>query len=132
MFRAFACGLVLCGAVSLLGCGGGGDKPQLATVSGQVTLDGNPLANVSVVFESENGQVSYGGTDSTGKYELSFRDGAKGAEVGKNTVRISTVLDHPEPPGYKDPIPAKYNADSTLSVEVQPGPNTHNFELQSK
>ncbi len=132
MLRAFACGLVLCGAFSLSGCGGGGDKPELATVTGVVTLDNEPLTNASVSFESENGKVAFGGTDASGKYELVYKDGAKGAEPGKNTVRITTVLENPPGQGYKDPIPAKYNSESTLSVEVQPGSNTHDFQLQSK
>jgi hypothetical protein len=123
-------------AVSSLGIAGcsssSADMPELAPVSGVVTLDGKPMSNVSVVFESENGQIATGHTDAEGHYELLFRDGEKGAEIGKNTVRIETVLDAPPPPGYRDPIPAKYNKASQLTVEVKPGDNTHDFALTSK
>lgn len=122
-------------AISLLGIAGcsssSAEMPELAPVSGVVTLDGQPLDNVSVVFVSEKGQVASGTTDAEGHYELTFRDGEKGAEIGKNTVRIKTVLDAPPPPGYRDPIPAKYNAASQLTVEVKPESNTHDFALTS-
>jgi len=116
-------------SVSLGGCTAPADTPDLSTVTGQVTLNGAPAANVTVTFQSANGQVAYGNTDADGKYELMFRNGAKGAEQGPNTVRIETVLDAPPVPGYKDPIPAKYNTASNLSVTVEPGGNSFDFEL---
>lgn len=106
--------------------------PNLGEVSGTVTLDEKPLPNVSVAFESQSGQVSFAKTDDEGHYELIFRDGVMGAEVGHNTVRIETVQDAPPGPGYRDPIPAKYNRDTKLVVEVAEGENTHDFVLSSK
>lgn len=124
--------IVVASSVGAIGCSSqSADMPELAPVSGVVTLDGQPVTNASVTFESEKGQVAYGNTDAEGRYELSFRDGFKGAEVGKNTVRIETTLDAPAPPGYRDPIPAKYNQASELSVDVQSGENTHDFTLES-
>jgi len=105
------------------------DLPDLATVSGTVTMDGKPLSRVSVFFESANGHGAAGTTDQNGRYELYFSGDTKGAEVGANTVRITTVLDFPTPPDYRDPIPAKYNSSSELTVTVQPGTNTHDFAL---
>lgn len=118
--------------VLLIGCSGKVDAPPLGTVTGKVTLDGKPVTNAIVNFESANGQVAFGNTDPSGNYELKFRDGLKGAEVGMNKVRIETILDAPPPAGYKDPIPAKYNSRSTLQMSVQAGKNTHDFELTSK
>jgi len=106
--------------------------PDLGKVSGTVTLNDKPLANASVSFESEGGQVSFGKTDEQGHYEIKYRDGVMGAEVGTNTVRIETVLDAPAGPRYRDPIPAKYNRDTTLTVDVTEGENTHDFALVSK
>jgi len=107
------------------------DSPDLATVSGTVTLDGKPLSKASVGFESASGHAAYGTTDENGRYELYFTGNTKGAEIGANTVRITTVLDFPTPPDYKDPIPAQYNESSELKVTVQPGANTHDFALES-
>jgi len=130
MFK-FACIALVCAVsvASISGCTPPDDTPDLSTVSGRVTLSGAPVANVTVTFQSANGQVAYGNTDADGKYELMFRNGAKGAEQGANTVRIETVLDAPPAPGYKDPIPPKYNTASDLSVTVAPGGNTFDFEL---
>lgn len=123
-------GLVL--TVFVAGCGKpAADLPDLAPVTGTVTMNGEPLANASVEFISANGQVASGTTDAGGKYELVYVGGNKGAELGENTVRITTVLDAPAPPGYKDPIPAKYNESSELKVKVEPGTNTHDFALES-
>ncbi|MEX0794028.1 MAG: carboxypeptidase-like regulatory domain-containing protein [Pirellulaceae bacterium] len=108
------------------------DLPELAPVSGTVTLDGAPVTNASVIFESANGTVTFGNTDASGKYELTYRDGYQGAEVGENTVKIETVLDNPPGAGYKDPIPAKYNRATELKVDVQKGQETHDFELKSR
>ena len=116
----------------LAGCGTSSDGPEIAPVSGVVTLDGKPVTNASVVFESSNGVVAFGNTNGEGVYELNYLDGQKGAEVGSNTVRIETVLDAPPPANYRDPIPAKYNQRSELKADVQPGQNTHDFALQTK
>lgn len=118
-----------------VGCGGGtaDDAPQLGQVTGTVTIDGNPLANVSVTFTSEKNQVSFATTDDQGKYELTYRGSNKGAEVGTQKVIIETVLEAPAGPGYKDPIPAKYNKQTTLTATVKEGENPPiDFALDSK
>jgi len=106
------------------------DLPDLATVTGTVTMGGEPLENVSVEFTSANGQAASGATDANGKYELTYSGDVKGAELGENTVRITTILDHPTPPDYKDPVPAKYNEATELKVTVEAGANTHDFALE--
>ena len=124
--------LCLASMVFVAGCSpsASGDSPDLAPVSGTVTMGGEPLSGASVVFESASGHASYGATDASGRYELTFKGDAKGAVVGANTVRITTVLDHPAPPDYQDPIPAKYNQSSELKVTVEAGANTHDFALE--
>jgi len=121
-------GLVL--LVFVVGCSSSsGDLPDLATVSGTVTLGGQPLSGASVLFESASGQGAAGTTNESGRYELYFSGETKGAEIGVNRVRITTVLNFPTPPDYKDPIPARYNESSELTVTVQAGANTHDFAL---
>ncbi|HBJ38011.1 MAG TPA: hypothetical protein DDZ51_25295 [Planctomycetaceae bacterium] len=105
------------------------ELPNTAKVNGTVTVAGSPARNLSITFESEGGQAAFGVTDDSGNYELTAAAGTKGAEIGVNTVRIETMLDAPAPAGYKDPIPAKYNKESTLKVTVEAGENTHNFDL---
>ena len=55
-----------------VGCGGG-RGPQLGSVTGTITLNGEPLPGVSVTFIPEDqGSPSYGGTDLNGVYRLQF------------------------------------------------------------
>ena len=126
--------LTVIGAVLMLsvaGCpGSSADVPDLATVSGTVTMGGEPLGGALVEFMSAGGQIGSAVTDASGKYELAYKGDTKGAEIGENTVRITTVLDHPTPPDYVDPIPAKYNEATELKVTVATGANTHNFDLE--
>ena len=118
------------------GCGdsGGSDQPDLGTVTGVVTMDGQPLANVTVSFTPENGRPSFASTDDAGNYELGYLEGAKGAVIGKHSVRIATPQENPSSDGQddKDPIPAKYNENTTLSADVKAGANTFDFQLESK
>ncbi len=122
--------LVVCALLSSVGCAGGGeDTPDLGQVTGTVAMDGAPLANVTVTFNSSDGQASFGTTDAEGKYELTYRGDAKGAKIGDHKVTIETPLEAPPEPGYKDPIPAKYNSKTTLTAIVKAGDNTIDFEL---
>lgn len=107
--------------------------PDLAPVTGVVTMDGKPLPKVTVAFTNDaNGQVSFGGTDDAGKFELTYSGRHKGASIGANTVRITTSTDNPVGPEWKDPIPAKYNKKTELKADVQPGGVLIDFELSSK
>jgi hypothetical protein len=125
-------------ALVLCGCG---ESARYVPVSGTVYLDDQPLANAMVTFQpmAPEGQIetagvgSYAMTDQNGRYTLKVaseqpRDGAL---VGKHRVRIAT------PPNKKantdsdsalgsgnelvDPIPARYNSESTLTFDVPPG-----------
>jgi hypothetical protein len=120
-------GMCLSAAI-LCGCGGPGkDVPKLGTVTGVVTLDGEPLENAMVQFVPDHARMSGGKTDAQGKYELNFNERLKGAAIGKHKVRI-TVGSPMEP----QKIPAKYNVQTELTAEVKEGPNTINFDLTSK
>lgn len=123
-------------SVCLLGCGSSG--PEIASVEGTVTLDGQPLANASVVFVPEGGRPAGASTDAQGKYVLNFSGGRKGALPGKNVVRISTLMGETTDdngqmvPGTPETIPAKYNAQSTLEFNVEAGKvNVADFALES-
>ena len=81
----------------LIGCGTG---PRLAPVSGTVTLDGEPVDQVRVVFEPVMGEAdvttevyysSFGITDDNGHFEMKTEVEGKvrpGALVGGHTVRF--------------------------------------------
>ena len=120
-----------------IGCSSGG--PEIAQVSGRVTMDGKPLANASVVFIPENGRPAGAATDADGRYVLNFTEGRRGAIPGKNSVRITTQRETEKDengktvvPGSPETIPMEYNAASTLEFTVEPKKkNVANFELKS-
>ena len=114
-----------------VGCSGVDKGPELAEVVGKVTLDDQPLANARVVFIPEDGPASGAITNEAGEYELMGKSGAKGGVPGKNRVEISTDLEGTGDRA-KEKVPARYNTASTLSVQVEPGSNGHDFKLESK
>ena len=118
---------------------------NLATVSGMVTLDDEPLAGARVIFESADLTYSYGVTDSSGSYSLMFNSEQEGVTPGDKIVRISmgSALEESET-GEGDEsesdgevtaseirIPERYNRDSELTEVVEPGSQTIDFELSS-
>jgi len=124
---------IVCGLLLATGCTPKPKgMPDLAPVTGTVTFDGQPLATATISFSTPGGQVSVGGMDGGGRYEMRYSGPYKGVAIGPNTVSITTRTDHPVGPNWKDPIPAKYNKKSELTVDVKPGPNTFDFELTSK
>jgi hypothetical protein len=129
--------LALLGFCSLNGCGTGG--PALGQVEGTVTLDGVPLPGARVIFSPvDGGRSSMGVTDGSGHYELEFAAGSKGAMVGKHRVTISTFEagekdDSGQLVGFvPERVPAKYNTNTTLEVEVKRGHQVIDFPLQSR
>ena len=108
------------------GCGQSG--PDVAPVSGRITLDGRPLASADVAFQPDGAQrASSGRTDADGRYELMFKRGQPGALVGQHTVRISVSREIVRNPPQ---IPARYDTQSELRREVKVGEeNVFDFDL---
>ena len=128
--------------VALHGCDSSGMK--YAPVTGKVTMDGKPLAKVSVVFSPVPkpgsqiaGDTAGGLTDENGQYTLktSTANGLKdGAQVGKHNVRISLQETRGEGDRSitREKLPKKYNEQTTLTADVTAGGPPINFELTSR
>ena len=124
------------------GCGYRSSDIDLADVSGTVTLDGKPLANVLLTFVPDTGRSSFGTTDAAGFYQLKYTGDTDGAVLGEHKVVIESLA--AVDGGFSDPsiehsnadskelVPRKYNARSTLKREVASGSNTIDFELTSR
>jgi hypothetical protein len=130
--------LLFLAASLLIGCGG----PKITTVTGTVTLNGQPLANALVNFQPlgegkvEPGPGSTGRTNEKGEYALKIIGGGNGAVVGKHRVAIYAALDDGKTRPNEDRrtrqperVPAQYNVKSTLTFEVKPGKNVADFSL---
>ena len=140
----------------LIGCGGGATDADygslgLVSASGTVTLDGSPLAGATVQFEADDQTYSVGATDSNGYYSLQFNSEKSGVIPGRKTVRITTSSggdsdDSSDGASEKDSdspaagdaakeastaVPACYNRESKLTVEVTSSGTTFNFDLKS-
>ncbi len=132
----------------LIGCSSdvGDDKPREA-VSGTVLMDGQPLPKGVILFapEGKSGEASASATGTIENGEFSIPR-TQGPVPGKYKVLISHTdqteghvkIELKKPgkksaAGPKETIPAKYNAQTTLSHEVKKGGDSGlKFELQSK
>ncbi len=144
--------MVLTVLVGLLGGCGGNAGPELAPAHGTITLNGQPLkgARVTFVSQREGGSIGIGTTDAEGHYQIGFTATRMGAPVGPTLVRISKMVRDPAPrvraeqEGEEgggvadgddgevpkiDLVPPKYNAQSELKIEVQPGKAPYDFDL---
>ena len=137
--------LLLC---LMAGCGK--QAYETVPVSGRVTLDGKPLANVGITFvplavdkEKPNvGPGSLGKTDAEGNFRLHTTAGDDGAVPTEHIVRMSLAepkskggsqdeLAAPARKATRSTLPRKAE-DGTLRCKVPPeGTDQANFELVS-
>lgn len=108
------------------GCGGD-DTPPLGEVSGTITLDGQPLEGVIVVFKPESGRAATGTTDASGQYTLEFSYQVPGCKVGNNKVHLEWPLGATN----AKVLPSRYTTASELAADVKSGENTLDFKLES-
>jgi hypothetical protein len=123
------------------GCGPASDR---LPVSGTVTLDGAPLAEGSIRFDSSGGQkvIASGSLIKDGAYYVSQE---KGLPPGKYRVQITSPDENAPPvmmpatasgPGFAVPpdrIPPEYNVKSNVVVEVTAdGDNEFEFAVPGK
>jgi hypothetical protein len=117
------------------GCGGSG--PDLGRVTGEVTLEGQPLQGAEVTFQptAEGTAPSAGTTDADGRYELMYTFDTKGAVPGEHVVTISTAGTDIDDQGVEverpERVPAKYNTQTVLRKTVKARSNTIDFDLRS-
>lgn len=125
-------------------------KVKLVSVSGTITLDGQPLAGAVVSFDDpETGNFSFARTNSSGAYTLQFDSDVDGVTTGRKQVQISTVrsilglrgeegeevgeasTEGANAESKKEQVPDCYNKKTKLTVEVTPDSSTFNFDLKS-
>jgi len=127
MSRRLTPWLFLLFATALNGCGGSAEVPALGQVTGTVTLDGDPLVGVNVVFKPAEGRAATGLTDAEGKYTLLYNANNPGSKTGANTVSMDWPTGTPD----AQLLPSKYTSKSELTADVVAGSNTFDFKLES-
>ena len=106
--------------------------PPLGTVSGRVTLDGEPVANALVSFALRDAQPKDGQyvrpamaqTDRDGRYQILYSPSRVGAPVGPNDVLV--IGDDTTVPR----LPGRYARAGEFVCEVKPGSNTYDLALK--
>lgn len=133
------CSLALL-ATAALGCSR--DPFACVPVSGQVTLDGQPLSTARVIFSPQGdgksaivGPPSYCITDANGNFQLETPSGKPGAVVGLHFVSICGEVrdeENPEKVVVKEYLPARYWQGKELTFEVpEYGTDQANFAITS-
>lgn len=100
----------------------------MGQVTGQVTLDGKPVAGLFVTFHplmrvgelNATTRQAMGETDSEGRYSLSTKTPGDGAALGKHRVVLTPIR-------QGAPMPGKLPPD--FEAEVQPGDNIIDLQL---
>jgi hypothetical protein len=113
----------------LLGCGN--NRPVMYQVTGSVTFDGRPVENGEIIFVSAEGAAPDAGRIDGGIYDLLVKPGKKRVEIRASRPVVGGKP-NPMGPVYKDYIPEKFNARSTLVADIEPNDANHfDFELKS-
>lgn len=107
------------------------NRPVLGTVTGKVTLNGNPVENANVRFrpvtsKDEGGKApSQGLTDAQGVFRLMYVRDVPGAAVGEHIVEVDA-----KGPDGKQRFPMEYNRRSKMHRSVKEGDNEINIEIE--
>jgi hypothetical protein len=125
----------------LAACGPQG--AERATVRGQVTLDGAPLKQGSILFlpMAGNAGVATGGPIVDGKYELT---GDSGPNIGLHRIEVRAVRksgrkeQKPFAPAGEmvetdeEAVAEQFNSASTLQLDVRAGEQSHDLAVASR
>lgn len=132
-------------AALLLGLVGCAKEPEISTVTGQLLLNGKPLANILITFIPErsgaNSAVrSMGITDAEGKFKLQTEAQTPGALLGPHKVILEDMAIHNAPRSENGTVlelppprfPDRYKSilHSPLKAEITPGANNLKLEIQ--
>ena len=129
--------------LAIAGCGPG-YQLDTGAVTGQVTIDDQPVTKGFVVFVPPTGRRASGPIDSEGRFSLTTYRNNDGAIVGLHSVGVVAYEDmdqyykafFDDTGDYELPkeiVPAEYGDpfSSGLTFEVKPGRNQADFHLKS-
>jgi hypothetical protein len=121
----------------LLSLATGCADPNEATLGGTVTIDGQSAKEGSIAFFPIDGESRTTGAKIVdGKYNAAVPLGKTRIEIRvPKVVGQRKLYDTPNSetqPILQEVLPAKYNNQSELQLEIKPGKNEKNFELTTK
>ena len=130
--------VVLFGLLLGLACSGGcSAEAGKGTVSGEVTLDGQPLKEGVIRFVPADGQTPTADAAIVGgRFKAVVPAGPKRVEVSAPKVigkrKMYDAPDSPPVDEVAELLPDRYNVRSELTMTVQSGAQEKRFELKSK
>jgi hypothetical protein len=119
------------GLLFLAGCGGS----SFPSVTGTVTMDGQPLSGATVVFNPEGGgggQIATGLTDGGGKFTMGTIKKGDGVRPGKYRVTVTKTAEKPKPVPYAGDVMAKKFAAKSEAERKDPGKDAQKDVEQAK
>ena len=124
-------GALICGA-ALIGCNGGA-----SSVSGTVSLDGQPVKSGSIMFVSTESDRREGAVIQDGEFQAELPPGKYRLELsGQKVVGQRKQKDFEGKDEVLDItdelFPEKFNVKSQLTQEIKPGSQTLPLDLKSK
>ena len=133
---ALANGLLL---LSATGCSS--NEPKIVPVSGTVTRNGQPVANITIHFEPEKGRPSWGRSDDNGRYTLNYERGRDGAVTGTHKVFVEFRARSPDEesqmaegklkvPQDRQAILDKYGKRDSPAITLEVTPKTTTYDLK--
>jgi hypothetical protein len=119
------CGFVIALIVAAAGCGRSRPEPAKASVTGTVTLDGQPLATGEVFFISKKGESAARLTVTNGAFSGGVSVGPQSVQIASYKIRRASVMPGmPEEELKENVLPATYGPLSDLVVDIKPGSNS--------
>jgi hypothetical protein len=105
-------------------------------VRGFVDVDGNPVESGAILFVPVDGQTpTAGGTIKEGRYSVRVPITAMKVSISMpkvvGTKKIYDTPDSPVMPITVEALPARYNEETELKIDVKSGTNTQDFHLKS-
>ena len=119
--------LTLATLLAVAGCGDSG--PRRYPVTGEVTWEGQPLPDGDILFTPPGGGVPDAGKIVAGEFKLRATEGPKTVAIfaTRESGQVDPEMGAAPRESY---IPARYNDQSNLTAEVDPGGENHfRFEL---
>ena len=134
--------------LSAAGCSGETTSANLVPVTGNITMDGRPLAGASITFVGSGATPGLGGVgiaDEAGNFEVSHFRAGKGLEPGDYKVLVSKLVMSNGMPipagtlsvaelGTREVVPRRYNdpEGSILHLSVRGGGDPVSLALASR
>ena len=123
-FNVFSKLTLLLAVLSLSFTGCGYRRPAQVKTTGTVTLDGEPVANASLMFIPDSGRPASGNTNTNGEFQVSSFGGNDGLPAGNYRVTATKLV-------LKDKFQQLYDRQvERAAAEAEPGEEPEEVDIE--